>query len=530
MMKQDTIEGDAGHEDGFSRDAMLGIPWVVGSKVLQFGLYMVVTVLVVRWLGKERYGLLSLTRNMAESLVIIASLGFSAVLIRFIPELVVHRNRAGMLRILWRVLAVQLIACAVVWLGLGLATPVLSRMFEVEFGHLLWIAGGLVLVELLKNYANDVLTSMFRVRAVTLMSAAQTVLWLVFLLATLHRFRSVGTVLLTQIAATAITLVWGYSHLVRLFRKMRWRSPPVGIGKRRVLRVAVPTFLNGLGRMLMLKYTEVFFLGLYFSPAVVGFYDLAYSMPQLVITFVPNSLQNLFQSAFAECYTRRPGSLPGLVSAVFRALMLITIPIAVFGAYFAGDMVLIFFGEEMAPAAPMARLFSLFHLIPLISFPLSMAILAREKVMNVFPLFVLQVSVNLALDFLLIPRWGMVGALGAVVLTSAMTLPVRLWVVRRLIGGIYFPYGFMLRVCGLHAIAGGLAFGIFGGRGLVALMLGGVVYGLGILVGYRVFPVLTAHDAQEMRRLRLSGLDRGIEFVTGLGGRGGHATERGAGN
>ncbi|HCF95068.1 MAG TPA: hypothetical protein DEW46_08400, partial [Verrucomicrobia bacterium] len=111
MMKQDTIEGDAGHEDGFSRDAMLGIPWVVGSKVLQFGLYMVVTVLVVRWLGKERYGLLSLTRNMAESLVIIASLGFSAVLIRFIPELVVHRNRAGMLRILRRVLAVQLIAC-----------------------------------------------------------------------------------------------------------------------------------------------------------------------------------------------------------------------------------------------------------------------------------------------------------------------------------------------------------------------------------------------------------------------------------
>ena len=76
------------------------------------------------------------------------------------------------------------------------------------------------------------------------------------------------------------------------------------------------------------------------------------------------------------------------------------------------------------------------------------------------PMLLLQIVVNLFLDWLLIVhfRLGAWGGVGAVLGTFLLTVPVRVWYVGRIIGGIHFPIRFFLRVLSTLVFAGGLLF------------------------------------------------------------------------
>ena len=59
---------------------------------------------------------------------------------------------------------------------------------------------------------------------------------------------------------------------------------------------------------------------------------------------------------------------------------------------------------------------------------------------------ILQVTVNISLDIILIPQFGLMGAVAAVLLTFILTIPIRLLVIKRLIGGLWFPIKFFFKV------------------------------------------------------------------------------------
>ena len=158
------------------------------------------------------------------------------------------------------------------------------------------------------------------------------------------------------------------------------------------------------------------------------------------------ALQTLFSSAFAEAYQRDKELLPKMVSSMFKVLILLSLPLAATGFLFSEILVEKLYGEDMKSAGRVAKYFSLIHILPLISMPLSMAVTTLEKNSRTVGLLILQVTVNIALDIILIPQYGLMGAVAAVLLTFVLTIPIRLSVIRRLIGGIWFPVKFFIQV------------------------------------------------------------------------------------
>jgi O-antigen/teichoic acid export membrane protein len=143
-----------------------------------------------------------------------------------------------------------------------------------------------------------------------------------------------------------------------------------------------------------------------------------------------------------------------------------------------------------------------------------MAITAREKVLNMFPYMVMQVVVNLALDYLLIPRWGVPGAVGAVALTFIVTIPIRLWAVRRILGAVHFPAAFCFRIVAVVLIlAGGL-------RALVptlniAGLLGVVVVYLALYVtSVKKLGLLGKTDSEDLQLLAVGRMEKIIRFLS----------------
>jgi len=241
----------------------------------------------------------------------------------------------------------------------------------------------------------------------------------------------------------------GGALLARHVRGLAWKKNlPYGIGKRRTLKFSGTAMLSAILRMAMFKYSEIFFLAFAAGTTVAGVYDLGYSLPFTVVTFIPLALLSLFTAAFAEAYVKDRNCLGRLISSYYKLLIMVSLPVAVPGAFFSPAAYHIIYKGEMDEAGLIASAFCIVLLLPLISIPLSTALKAKEKAHNMLPMMMFQIAVNLFLDWLLIVNLhlGLWGGVGAVAGTFFLTIVPRLMVARRLIGGIYFPGRFFLRI------------------------------------------------------------------------------------
>jgi O-antigen/teichoic acid export membrane protein len=511
-------QGDSeasGQSAYFSKEAVSGVPWMVANKGAMLFVYMGLSVLTVRLLGPAEYGRFALARSIMEFLVIICALGLDVAILRFVPELVAARNKAGLRRFLLRVLVLQQAAAILALVTLLLARPLLERMFNVDLAGMLLPAGVLLAATIFKDAMNNAFTALFRVRIVAVLSFLNGVLWLGLLVWLLGRRPDAATALSVQSASLLIVYGAGLVLLTRLVRALRWRSPPRGIGRQRTLSLSLSVMLNSVLRMLMLKYTEVFFLGVYFTPVIVGYYDLGYATPLMVLTLIPAALQTLLTSAFAQAYARDPQCLSRLIDAVYKLIILIVLPLAAFGVFFASRGIVLLYGQGMAPAGPIAAAFCVLHVLPLISTPLSMAITVKEQVLRMLPYMLLQVGLNLLLDWLLIPRFGIPGAVGAVAGTFLLTIPWRLRAVRNILGGIHFPMAFFVR----HLLVAGALSAALSPLArylnLATLILLGCAYLVSYVALTRMLRLIRPSDVADLRALGMSRVNRVLDRIVG---------------
>ena len=496
----------------FSKEAISGIPWMVATKISMLFVYMGISILTVRLLGPDEYGRFVLARNIVEFLVIICALGLDVAILRFIPELVENHNKAGLKRFLLRSFALQQIAAFSAVAILLIGQPILESIFGVSFEKILWPAGLLLAFTVFKDALNNVFTSLFRARTVAVLSLINGILWLSLIGITLRINPDAATAIAAQSSSLLLVYGAGLIILTRFIRSLHWRSPPRGIGRQRTLKLSLSIMLNALLRMLMLKYTEIFFLGVYFTPVIVGYYDLGYATPMLVLTLIPAALQTLLTSAFAQAYAKDSQCLGRLIESVYKLTILIVLPLAAFGVFFAPRGVTLLYGDDMAGAGPVAAAFCILHVLPMISTPLSMAIAVKEQVLRMFPYMLLQVGINLTLDWILIPRFGIPGAIAAVFGTFLMTIPLRLRAVRSILGGIHFPASFFLRHLFAAAILAALLSPVAQKLSLVTLTLLGGAYLLLYVVLTRLLRLIRPSDVEELRSI---GLNR-VNFVLKL--------------
>jgi O-antigen/teichoic acid export membrane protein len=445
----------------FSREAVSGIPWMIVGKVLLFFIYFGVSIITVNGLGKEKFGIYSLVINISSYLFIICGLGLGAALMRYVPELVARKNKLGLIHLLWKSATLQLIAVMGLSMVLLSCCNALQRLFNAahveNFRFYLKLACGLTGLLLLKDFVGTTFTSVFKTRMVALLSVVQGVIWFIALFIWLDIHPEVGTAFFVQMLAVGVVYSIGAIVLFRYVRNLPWEEThEFGIGKRRALSFSGTVMLSSILRMGMFKFSEVFFLAAVGGTTLAGIYDLGYTLPYTVITFIPLALLPLFTSAFAEAYVRDKRCLGLLINSYYKVLMMVSLPVAVLGACFSSEAYRIIYSGEMNEAGHIASAFCLVLTLPLISMPLSAAIKAKEKVLNMVPMLVLQIVVNLVLDWLLIVhfRLGIWGGIAAVVGTFVLTIPFRLWVVRGLLGGIFFPVAFFLRVFSTLALLG----------------------------------------------------------------------------
>jgi O-antigen/teichoic acid export membrane protein len=516
----------------FSREAVTGIPWMVIGKLVQFFLYFGISILTVNCLGRDQFGIYSLFTNISSYLLMVSGLGLGAALTRYIPELAARKNRFGLIHLLWKSATLQMIAMLVFSVLLIFLSDPLQRLFNAQhvqgFRFYLLLACMLTGTLLFKDYIGTVFIAFFKARTVSMLASAQGITWFVVLASWLSFRPTVGSVLSAQILSVFLIYSLGALLLVRYIQGLSWDVNEFGIGKKRALSFSGTVMLSSVLRMVMFKYSEVFFIAAIGGTTLAGVYDLGYTLPYALVTFIPLSILSLLTSAFAEAYVNDSSCLGRLISSYYKLLIMVSLPFGILGAWFAPTAYGVIYGGEMDAAGPVASAFSVVLLLPLISMPLSAAIKAKEKVLNMVPMLVLQIAVNLLLDWLLIVKFGfgIWGGVGAVTGTFILTIPFRLLVVRRIIGGVYFPVRFFLRIVSSFT---GISAGVYGvfkwlslfeqtdSRIMNVLLLftaAGICFLLFIL-SIRYLRLIRQEDVAEIQALNIGRVNRLIRFVLG---------------
>jgi len=118
------------------------------------------------------------------------------------------------------------------------------------------------------------------------------------------------------------------------------------------------------------------------------------------------------------------------------------------------------------------------------------------------------------------------GGILAVLGTFVLTIPLRLRVVRSIVGGIYFPIGFFLRIAGvLFALAGAFYWTsthfhlleLFESNwlNLVVLFMIGGLYLLAFLGLIRLLRLIRRSDLEDFHSLEIERLNKVLRLLTG---------------
>jgi O-antigen/teichoic acid export membrane protein len=396
------------------------------SNVLVRGLGMGMMIVLARYLKPGPYG----TYQRAEAFVflfsIVVNLGLDMILTR---EVAKHRARASeyFSCILVCKAITGLLAYGII---LGVAA---SRGYS---GDLLWairIFGAILLLNSFSETCGAVFQGFQEMRYVALAHLAAQVVFLSAGLTCVLAHRSLHWIL-ACLALGAITQ-WVFSAVVlrRAFH-VRWSFPGFAT-VRFLLRESLPLALAA-SFVLVYQQIDAVMLGEFKGDAEVGLYKAGAKF-LLLFTVMRDSLMVSIYPVFASLGRSEPARLSSLLSRVVRYQVGL-------GLYFILCFILLsrlapaLLGPEYVHSGTLLPILGWILLPQTISIACGRALIATGRQDRLLISTGLSLGVNVGLNLMWIPRWGILGAAGASVVSEIVVAALNVLLVRRVIGPTHF--------------------------------------------------------------------------------------------
>ena len=280
----------------------------------------------------------------------------------------------------------------------------------------------------------------------------------------------------------------------------RWRrfppDPlPVGELLRRARTYALSSTLGVLLSLVVLQRSEIIFLQRFTDDVQIALYSIPFSAVE-TLNLVPAALGIAAASAFAALFGAHAHERmrDGFGRAV-RLTLLMTVPITAASIVLGPDALSLAYGDGYTGTAPV--LIILVSAFPVISLMFVSIALVQGFGRQRAPLTILGVAavVALTLDLILIPKLEAIGAAIANASSQAVASLLLLAYAARLVGGLAWDLGALLRVTLLSALcaAAGLAPVLALGP-LSGFLVGGAAFVLALAV---LAPLLRAVPAED---------------------------------
>jgi len=414
-MKDTPVPVRAGLADRTTALVGWTIAWRATSAVATVALGAV----LVRQLPTSEYGRYTLVLSVLVYIALLATFGQDRGLLRYLPEVLGRGDRAAA-RDLLRKSAIAVVAVwGVTSLVVFLLRPAIDSVLHAHVADLLSLGTVLLLGSIAAGVLSFALVAIYDMRSQAIATPIAGVLTLVLAILFLRRGGHLGSVLVA--GAVGQSTLAGFYFFI-LLRRIR-RSEGISgdrVGWRRLLLYAsgwLPSLL--IASAVGLQFESLFLLR--FSGATtVAFYDTGYNVPQRLVALIPSLLTGAWVVGTLEGGTKELGRLRAAVIAFYKGIFLVAFPLLIAGVALLGPLVLAVY--TLVPAARIAPLLFAFFIAALLATPWALVVTIRELAWLNALISIAQVGFAAVVDFWLIQRFGLSGAVIAVGLTTALTL------------------------------------------------------------------------------------------------------------
>jgi O-antigen/teichoic acid export membrane protein len=410
---------DGGAQDSIARRVSVAMGWSIGAKLARLAIAVATSIVVVRGLGSHDYGVLSMVRTILTFLAMICGFGLGQAVLRFMPELRVKRDVEGLRGLFAFVLVVQIVVWAAFFTLFLFKAGSLEALYRTPgLALILKVGVGLLVVDLVALLLSQTLTSFYDVKLLSIFTTISLLVTLGLTIAFLRLgYGIVGVLLAAAISGALLSVALVDRCALHVPLSLR---PSFG-QTRRLLKYSVPFAVIGVLNLITWRQSETLLLGYFRTPVEAGLFDLGYRIPQQVLELIPGAVWPLVLATFSEVYSKKRESLPAAISGYYKLLFVLVAPLSVFGAAISVPAINILFGSPMQASGLLAQMFFVIFSVSFFSTPLSMALYVMELTWLNLIIYVCNSFVNVGLDFVLIPRFGLYGAVvpvGLVILAS----------------------------------------------------------------------------------------------------------------
>lgn len=409
-MRALSLPGSSGRGDGFW-ETVRNIGWVSSGRFLRMGGSLLVGTMVVRYLGPTRYGAFSYAFAIYGLFNIVSNLGLDVLVV---SEIALAKDTADEEQVLGTAFWLKVLA--------SVATT-LAAIAYAAWAH----PGDRVVVALVAmlslasiSQGLDVVDFFFQAKTRSRLTVFPQLL--IFAVSNLARVAAVftkasllvfGLIASLEILGSELALAWVYlRHHHNLFR---WR-----FHRQRSMAMLQASWPLLIASLLVIVYmrTDQIVLGNLASKAVVGQYasasrlsEIWYAIPSLICTSVmPRLLRR--KVAEPEVYYER-------LQRLYDLLVVVSVVLALAVTFWGKYVILLLFGAAYLPAVEILRIHIWTGPFVFLGVAAGMQLVHEGLTKISLQRSVVGAVGNLALNYLLVPRFGGVGSALATLITQA---------------------------------------------------------------------------------------------------------------
>ncbi len=393
-----------------SRLVLKNATWLYSAEILSRVLSVFLTITIARQLGASDLGRLVFVSSLIGIASVFSDFGLSIYLIRSLS-----RNKEDWLEqvstnVVLRIVSSFFISCVVIVYTVGtVKETIIAQMIYFSLGSLL------------VSIYSSIIFTLYRVNEkMSYESIAKVISALIYsvfgILLILSGFGILSIVILAFVLSIVNSIyAWRYGRSLPNFK--------IKISKKHLLRVLVGSLPFGALAVFVTISFRIDSLMIEHILGIhdVGIYGSAYRIMEMFLV-IPGVLAGAIMPAVAKIIETEKDRVIGVVTRAIRLLWVLAVPLS-FGIYFFADQVLrIIYGNKFNESSPVLVVLG-FTLIPLFASALtSLIITSGNKPQINTGIALVMMLLNIALNLWLIPKWGILGAGVATLLTECFGL------------------------------------------------------------------------------------------------------------
>ena len=431
----------------------------------------VLSVIVARGLSRQDFGVYSVLTTVLTTALFISALGLEDVASIFVARVYSRYGTGAAGRLIWRLLwtriaiagAIGAVFAALLPFALPMlrASGVTAQLTDALSGQQVWVRTGLMGVYLLGNGAfnleNVLFASLLRSRVTFVVGGLAQALTVVATWLLLRQGFNVDGVIG---ANGVISCVAAVAYFFALWPVLRRSGAARDIELPRTRGFQTTAWLTNVTNSFLGKQLDIALMAVFaVSFAAIGYYNLAYTLANIIGLLLIAGLGGVSPAAMSAALAAGGRErLAQVWRSVVMLQVILTIPAIAWALVSADKIAIVLYGQQYAGAIPLLRLFLAFTFVGRLVgggvHQSALYVVGRQRAVLVNRW--IGLIANTALDVLLIPRFGPMGALMGTGTTQLLVGSVEHLLVRRYIP-VRYPAGFALRVLLCSAVGAGLA-------------------------------------------------------------------------